>query len=716
MQINDFTGGINNKQSTFLIAANEAIDLDNVDFDNSTLKAVTNNKNLGKVVDNFYFTYKNKEFQSDIYRTYITKTNYVYWTDGVNKPKKYSLDNDKEYNLGIDKPLVKPMVTIVDNDIGEVNGPDSPSVSLSVTVVNLTPVDDFTLALIDGDFASDNYEYLVVNYYGLTNSYALKKTIQVNDEDGVRISNVTNIQGEKARVYRFFDGVYRLVGEVTSDSDTIDDIILDISSNEEFIDNVEFGNNVEYKHKAIYKDSSNNYGYKIVSTITEGTGRVAGFELSSSSDDSNDTFVGHYRLYGRRYLKTIDSDKDTTYDLTGQEVEPSISQLSGSYKYAYSYYNSDDGTESKASDFSIERNLSNKGILITNIIKSEDPQVDKIRLYRLGGTLTRWHLIEELDNVTQEYTDTYNDAVVLDDVMDNANNTPPVEGLKQLTYVQGYYVGFKDDKIYWNQLGNPNYWSDFNYIKFEDTITGIGVVPLGILVFLKNKTYIIQGTDPSVFVKFIISSTQGCVDYKTINYVNEKIIWLSNDGFCTSTGGEVLLISQSKLRKFETTNIVNSVVVDMIYYLAFDSYILTLDFRYNGFKIFKYSLNIKSLSYDSYEDKFYGVDTNNNLVEMFKGDSYSSFTYKSPYFSLSSISNVKLFNEIYIAFEGDITIDIVIDEDTVNTKSLSSSKFVQKTALATQVSQRGNYLQLIIKGTGKVHEIEFKAIGRQNGK
>lgn len=75
--------------------------------------------------------------------------------------------------------------------------------------------------------------------------------------------------------------------------------------------------------------------------------------------------------------------------------------LSSDYFYAYSYYASKTGFESELSPSSDAKQASgsNKTIPLTNIENSSDPQVDKIRIWRKGGTLTNsWRLITTLDN------------------------------------------------------------------------------------------------------------------------------------------------------------------------------------------------------------------------------------------------------------------------------------------------------------------------------
>lgn len=69
--------------------------------------------------------------------------------------------------------------------------------------------------------------------------------------------------------------------------------------------------------------------------------------------------------------------------------------LTGDYYYAYSYYSSTTGFESPLSPTSAVFTVTAKYAVVTGVTYSSDPQVDKIRLYRKGGTLSSWRLADE---------------------------------------------------------------------------------------------------------------------------------------------------------------------------------------------------------------------------------------------------------------------------------------------------------------------------------
>jgi len=424
-------------------------------------------------------------------------------------------------------------------------------------------------------------------------------------------------------------------------------------------------------------------------------------------------------LWSEETQKAMKFDGANTYTLGIENnsdkatlSEGDSGNLNGTYSYRYTYYNSNDGTESVPTDISDELEVTDKQIVISNIVKSNNPQVNKIRLYRIGGNITTYSLVTELDNENQTYTDNIADIDIDGRILDSYNNYPPVEGIKQLCYHLGYFLGFKDDTMYWSEIGNPNYWSKFNYISFEEEVRGIGLLQGAILVFLPNKTYIIQGTDPSVFVKYLLSNEQGCVSYKSINYASNKIVWASNDGLCTTNGGEILVVSKEKLGKIGIKDVVNSAVLDETYYLLHKDGILVGDGRF-GIRFSYYQLdNIANIQQVKTNDTILLYNKEDKHIYKFNGDNYLTMEYLSPKLIDTSYTLSKWFQDIYIKYEGKIGITFYIDDKEV----LVIDELKTDNVKLPASKQRGKSISFKVMGTGSIEEIEFKYKGRENGK
>ena len=113
----------------------------------------------------------------------------------------------------------------------------------------------------------------------------------------------------------------------------------------------------------------------------------------------------------------------------------------------------------------------------------------------------------------------------------------------------------------------------------------------------------------------------------------------------------------------------------------------------------------------AYTDSLY-YTKDGNLYTMFVGDALP-YHYKSPMLTDGSYSNRKLYKDFYIKYSGDITIKLYVDKELINSKTLTGDKCYNLKALD---NSEGYGLEIDIEGTGEVSEIEYKALGRQNGR
>jgi len=383
--------------------------------------------------------------------------------------------------------------------------------------------------------------------------------------------------------------------------------------------------------------------------------------------------------------------------------------LDGTIQYAYTYYNINDGTESKPSEYSTELSVSSQSVNI-DVTASTDPQVTNIRLYRLGGNLTSMQLVVELDNTTQTYTDNIGDLDIIGDVLDSYNNGQAPEGLSYLTENNAMFFGSVKDKLWYSDIAYVNNWSSFNFIDFDQPITAIGAVPNGLLVFTEFKTYIVTGTSPDTLSKYLLSANQGCIDHRSIKYAKNTLLWLSSDGVCASSGGDIQVISRDKLgNSYVPSTINDTIVYDDVYYIAHSQGILVADFRFG--LIFR---NIDTIvdGFDIYNDVLY-YSKDNNLYSLGTSTEYKTLDYKSPKLSDGQVSNLKNYKSIYVRCLGTLQISISIDGILVTTKSIDSST---SEILIPQLSRKGYCIEFEVTGTGELLELQYVVEGRQNGK
>lgn len=382
--------------------------------------------------------------------------------------------------------------------------------------------------------------------------------------------------------------------------------------------------------------------------------------------------------------------------------------LTNVLQYMYTYYNTNDGTESQPSEYSDEITAAGNKINIT-IVASTDPQVTNIRLYRLGNDITTPVLVVELANISTTYSDNIADTDLPGGALDSFTNAPAPTGLKYLIEAFSVFFGVVDDKLYFSDIAFPDYWNEFFYIDFPENITGLGLTQNGLLVFTKYKTYIVTGNSPTLLSKYLLNGNQGCILHKSIQYISNTLIWLSTDGICTSTGGDIQVVSRDKLDKLSLVAPVASAVYDDVYYLAHSNGILVSDFRFGG--IFR-NISTTVKGFAVYNDNLYAC-IGDVLYSIGTSTTKESITWKSPEYPDGSISNLKNYKSVYVSSTGNLTIKTYIDKVLVNTTILDSGS--QEIKLP-QNKRNGYVIQFEVTGTGTLTEIEYQLEVRQNGK
>jgi hypothetical protein len=378
--------------------------------------------------------------------------------------------------------------------------------------------------------------------------------------------------------------------------------------------------------------------------------------------------------------------------------------LTGTYTYIYTYYNSADDTESVASNVTTGIVVSNNNIYVNNIIASTDPQVNKIRLYRIGGALPNFTLVVELSNATQGYTDNKSDISIAGNHTFNASNYyPPQTGLKFLVEAYGMLFGAIGNTLYYSAIGTPNYWPKDYYIDFITDITAIAPLSTGILIFTSSRTYIVTGNTPDTFQVSLFDMVHGCVSHYTINYVANSLVWLSADGICSTTGGAITILSLPKLGNFDITGLQNSGVYNSCYYIVLGIGILVFDFRFN--------LSVRLITdpitwIGVFNNKVYG-QKNGGLYELNSGLPLK-YHWKSPVLTEGQYTTRKYWRDLFIKYNGSVTLNLYVDGRLVNTKDFEDNKCFNLKALS---SSDGYGLEIELIGTAEISEINYSVTG-----
>ena len=424
-----------------------------------------------------------------------------------------------------------------------------------------------------------------------------------------------------------------------------------------------------------------------------------------------------YRLHDGAYRKLADITSssqivvDAVYDIsTNAELDiENFGPLSGVYSYVYTYYNSKDGAESAPSPVSAEADVGAGKITLSGLQVSSDPQVDKKRIYRVGGNITVFTLVATINNATTTYLDELKDTELASQLLESTDYDKAPAGLKYLVEAYAMLFGAVGPNLYFTPIGVPDAWPALNFIDFSEDITGIGVVANGLLVFTQYRTYIVSGTGPTTLTKYLLSGDQGCLNHYAIANLAGACLWPSSDGICVSDGSIPQVITKRTLGKVKLEP-VQALVYDEVYYLMCESgRILAVDFRFNQIPK-ELDLNVSSIVVA--QDVLYGY-RDGYLFELFAGADKETFKYKSPRFIEGRATETKTYKKIYIYSEGVIELKVYVNDVLVATGSYDSAD--SHTLQIPQQLQRGFFIQFEITGTGTVYELEYVAGDRKDG-
>lgn len=374
--------------------------------------------------------------------------------------------------------------------------------------------------------------------------------------------------------------------------------------------------------------------------------------------------------------------------------------VDGTVQYAITYYNSTLGAESAPLVTEAIVASSNK-IDLTNIPVSADAQVDQKRIYRIGGAIATFTLVDTITNATTSYEDDIATIDLQPDQLQTAQYAPAPVGLKFLTEAYAMLWGVVGKTVRFTPIGVPEAWPVFYSIPFADEPTGISPTANGLLIHVIDQTYLLTGTGPDAIARQLLSADQGCVNHDTSVTIGGTALWVSQNGICASDGGAPEVITRVKYGdvSFDT---VNAVVHKEEYYLQLtDGTTFIVDFNDRILKESEYGIEsvvtAENVLYGFYDGSLWSIETSDDLLSM---------TYQSPTFIGLGYREYKSYKNFKVVWTGDVQIKVYIDGVLSNTFNLSSTKDkVEELKLKQNVGLSAYYT---VTGTGTVYEVEFE--------
>lgn len=431
-------------------------------------------------------------------------------------------------------------------------------------------------------------------------------------------------------------------------------------------------------------------GFSAVQGVTAGT---VGFRVYRQ-------YQGVFRHVG--FIPATGSLLDVVNDISTQPVlvKEKFGALLGTYQYLTTYYDNDTGNEGPPSDPSSEIDLTNGGYTtLTALPYTDDPQVTHIRIYRVGGNLGVFTLVDMVTKSTTTYTDNKKDVDLSGKQLDTTNAGRAPSGMKYLQQAYAMLFGAWGTQLRFTPIGYPDRWPADYYLQFEAEITGLAPVSNGLLVFTRFKTYIVTGTGPTSLSQYLLSSDQGCISFDSVQMLGTQAVWVSLDGVCVSSGDRPIVVTKEKMGKL-VLDPVDSAIYDEVYYvIEGNKSILALE---NGI-IKRFNLDVDTLAVAN--DILYGW-RNGYLWQLFNSEFSATFSWTSARLTEGSLTTQKTYKKIFTHVNGRVTINILINDKLVQSQVLEGTDSF--TVQIPQPLQRGFYIQFQVTGVGTVSEIEYE--------
>ena len=390
---------------------------------------------------------------------------------------------------------------------------------------------------------------------------------------------------------------------------------------------------------------------------------------------------------------------DEVYDISANDALDEVEFVTGEVQYAITFYDSTNDVESGVL-LSPEISSNNGRVTISNIPVSAEPGVDTVRIYRIGGNLTTFSLVDEVPNGATTYVDTTGDTEIIGTVLPTVSNSPAPAGLKYLKEAYAMLFGALGTKLRFTPVGKPDSWPEAYYLEFSRPITGISKTAMGLLVHTQFNTHLVTGSGPTSLAQQLLSSDQGCVSHDSIKETKDTALWVSTDGICASDGSDVKVISKKALGKLDLSSIVCSILYDQVYQVLLSSGIVyALDIEFGIFKQFEYGVNYLHVAKDS----IYG-HSNGALFKVAAASEYAALSYRSATIVTGGFAQEKIYTKVQVYSTGTSELKVYIDDALVIQYTLKAGFNERK---IPQESRRGRMIAFEVTGTASINEIQW---------
>lgn len=232
-----------------------------------------------------------------------------------------------------------------------------------------------------------------------------------------------------------------------------------------------------------------------------------------------DTTLGDWStIGGLQIFAKLNAGGDSIIWLDDWHIHGGVGMV-GTYKYKYTYRNSEAGIRSNPNDTEIEiAEVDRTPVLLTDIPEPSDDQVDQVEIWRTLGNGARFFLAGVIDRDTDgtwlgldEYEDRTSDFFALDSredatylgneelPLDNLQPSPTYDIAVGPHYGRTFWAGDTSEgsraKVYYSPEGRPESVKGFIYTNHDDDpVRALAIFNQSIYAFTREHIYEILGT------------------------------------------------------------------------------------------------------------------------------------------------------------------------------------------------------------------------------
>lgn len=302
MKLQLFDGGVSTRQEPQLLNVNQGVVYVNIDNAKGSLTPLKDKlaSDISVLPYHFYDEISNTWLDSTTRTDYLAFQRRVYLTDRLTQPKKYS--NGAYTNLGIARPIAAPVVELIDaapvlesiSAIENITSGDLPFGQLQYALYNVKDgLYGAPLDILTDKVGAVMQATLNKSIFNAVVRKAFTKSVTTRSID---FTNLLGYLQDSARLYRSYDGEWRLLHIFTTKTDTFNDGVYDISANE-LLDETKVSNFFgTYQYVYTYYNSTDGVE-SAPSPITSELELDSGSVQISGLAVSTDPQVTHKRLY-----------------------------------------------------------------------------------------------------------------------------------------------------------------------------------------------------------------------------------------------------------------------------------------------------------------------------------------------------------------------------------------------------------------------------------